>query len=193
MDSSDGRDMTINTLNSPKMLMLHNANVDRINLLQDHVNNSRRWNCKPELSDFIPRVAVITSSKGSVGKTTTTANIGLSLARLGFSIVAIDVNVGLRKLLLGLENRINYIVIKVLNGNCYLVRDNRLSNFKLNTSRTSACQPSGWSCFHLRPAKSPNLMARAVTAPHCSAKEVVVVEPLLLRPKHGTRVFVKLR
>ncbi|KAE8705292.1 putative septum site-determining protein MinD [Hibiscus syriacus] len=63
----------------------------------------------------MPRVVVITSGKGGVGKTTTTANVGLSLARLGFFVVAIDADVGLRNLdlLLGLENRVNYTVIEI--------------------------------------------------------------------------------
>ncbi|BAU02264.1 hypothetical protein VIGAN_11175800 [Vigna angularis var. angularis] len=96
-----------------------------------------QWNRKPELSGTTPRVTVITSGKGGVGKTTTTANIGLSLARFGFSVVAIDADVGLRNLdlLLGLENRVNYTVIEVLNGDCRLdqalVRDKRWSNFEL--------------------------------------------------------------
>lgn len=82
-------------------------------------------------------MAVITSGKGGVGKTTSTANIGLSLARFGFSVVAIDADVGLRNLdlLLGLENRVNYTVVEVLNGDCRLdqalVRDKRWSNFEL--------------------------------------------------------------
>ncbi|CAA0831013.1 Putative septum site-determining protein minD homolog- chloroplastic [Striga hermonthica] len=96
-----------------------------------------QYNRKPELSGETPRVVVITSGKGGVGKTTTTANIGLSLARLGFSAVAIDADVGLRNLdlLLGLENRVNYTVVEVLNGDCRLdqalVRDKRWSNFEL--------------------------------------------------------------
>ncbi|KAK8971000.1 hypothetical protein KSP40_PGU006948 [Platanthera guangdongensis] len=54
-----------------------------------------------------------------MGKTTTTANIGLFLARLGFSVVAIDAEVGLRNLnLLGLKNRVNYTAVEVLNGDC---------------------------------------------------------------------------
>ncbi|CAA0830034.1 FAD/NAD(P)-binding oxidoreductase family protein [Striga hermonthica] len=71
-------------------------------------------NRKLQLSGETPHVVVITSSKG--GKTTTTANIGHSLARLGFFVVAIDANVGLRNLnlLIGLENRIKYTVIEVL-------------------------------------------------------------------------------
>ncbi|XP_004513184.1 septum site-determining protein minD homolog, chloroplastic [Cicer arietinum] len=96
-----------------------------------------QWNRKPQLSGETPRVVVVTSGKGGVGKTTTTANIGLSLARLGFSVVAIDADVGLRNLdlLLGLENRVNYTVVEVLNGDCRLdqalVRDKRWSNFEL--------------------------------------------------------------
>ncbi|CAL0303366.1 unnamed protein product [Lupinus luteus] len=96
-----------------------------------------QWNRKPQLSGETPRVVVVTSGKGGVGKTTTTANMGLSLARLGFSVVAIDADVGLRNLdlLLGLENRVNYTVVEVLNGDCRLdqalVRDKRWSNFEL--------------------------------------------------------------
>ncbi|KAL0317827.1 UNVERIFIED_CONTAM: putative septum site-determining protein minD, chloroplastic [Sesamum angustifolium] len=96
-----------------------------------------QYNRKPQLAGETPRVVVITSGKGGVGKTTTTANIGLSLARLGFSAVAIDADVGLRNLdlLLGLENRVNYTVVEVLNGDCRLdqalVRDKRWSNFEL--------------------------------------------------------------
>ncbi|PKU68372.1 putative septum site-determining protein minD homolog, chloroplastic [Dendrobium catenatum] len=96
-----------------------------------------QWNRKPQLAGETPRVVVITSGKGGVGKTTTTANIGLSLARLGFSVVAIDADVGLRNLdlLLGLENRVNYTAVEVINGDCRLdqalVRDKRWPSFEL--------------------------------------------------------------
>lgn len=92
---------------------------------------------KPQYSGTPPRVVVITSGKGGVGKTTTTANLGISLARHGFSVVAIDADVGLRNLdlLLGLENRVNYTLVEVLNGDCRLdqalTRDKRWSNFEL--------------------------------------------------------------
>jgi len=68
------------------------------------------------------RVIVITSGKGGVGKTTTTSNIGMSLARLGYSTLLIDADVGLRNLdlLLGLENRIIYTGQDVLNASCRL-------------------------------------------------------------------------
>jgi septum site-determining protein MinD len=53
---------------------------------------------------------VITSGKGGVGKTTTTANIGTALAMQGFRVVLVDADIGLRNLdvVLGLENRIVY-------------------------------------------------------------------------------------
>ena len=91
------------------------------------------------------RVIVITSGKGGVGKTTTTSNIGMSLARLGHSTLLIDADVGLRNLdlLLGLENRIVYTGLDVLNETCRLeqavIKDKRqckLSFFPLSSNRT---------------------------------------------------------
>lgn len=96
-----------------------------------------QWNRRPQLAGETPRIVVITSGKGGVGKTTTTANIGLALARLEFKVVAIDADVGLRNLdlLLGLENRVNYTAMEVLNGECRLdqalIRDKRWVNFEL--------------------------------------------------------------
>lgn len=68
------------------------------------------------------RVIVITSGKGGVGKTTTTSNIGMALARLGYSTLLVDADVGLRNLdlLLGLENRIIYTGLDVLAETCRL-------------------------------------------------------------------------
>jgi septum site-determining protein MinD len=90
------------------------------------------------------RVIVITSGKGGVGKTTTTSNIGMSLARLGYSTLLIDADVGLRNLdlLLGLENRIIYTGLDVLNKTCRLeqaiIQDKRqpkLAFFPLSSNR----------------------------------------------------------
>jgi septum site-determining protein MinD len=90
------------------------------------------------------RVIVITSGKGGVGKTTTTSNIGMSLARLGHPTLLIDADVGLRNLdlLLGLENRIIYTGLDVLNKTCRLeqaiIKDKRQSNlafFPLSSNR----------------------------------------------------------
>src|SRR5579864_492150 len=62
------------------------------------------------------RAIVVTSGKGGVGKTTTTANLGTALAQRGASVVLIDADVGLRNLdiVLGLENRVKYHVLDVL-------------------------------------------------------------------------------
>ena len=63
-------------------------------------------------------IIVITSGKGGVGKTTTTANIGVGLARLGKKVVVIDTDLGLRNLdvVMGLENRIVYNLVDVIAG-----------------------------------------------------------------------------
>ena len=68
------------------------------------------------------RVIVITSGKGGVGKTTTTSNLGMALARLGHKTLLVDADVGLRNLdlLLGLENRVIYTGFEVLNKTCRL-------------------------------------------------------------------------
>ena len=66
------------------------------------------------------RTIVITSGKGGVGKTTATANIGSALAMRGNKVVVIDTDIGLRNLdvIMGLENRIVYDLVNVLEGKC---------------------------------------------------------------------------
>ena len=69
---------------------------------------------------FMSEVIVITSGKGGVGKTTSTANIGIGLARMNKKVVLIDTDIGLRNLdvVMGLENRIVYNLVDVTEGNC---------------------------------------------------------------------------
>ena len=88
-------------------------------------------------------VIVITSGKGGVGKTTTTANIGMGLAQMNKRVVMVDTDIGLRNLdvVLGLENRIIYNLVDVIEGNCRLkqalIRDKRYPNlFLLPSAQT---------------------------------------------------------
>lgn len=83
------------------------------------------------------KVIVITSGKGGVGKTTTTANIGTALAMMDNRVCLIDADIGLRNLdvVMGLENRIVYDIVDVVEGNCRLeqalIRDKRNNNLFL--------------------------------------------------------------
>jgi septum site-determining protein MinD len=68
------------------------------------------------------KVVTVTSGKGGVGKTTATANLGVALARMGKRVVMIDADIGLRNLdvVMGLENRIVYDLVDVVEGRCKL-------------------------------------------------------------------------
>ncbi|MBE3579826.1 septum site-determining protein MinD [Caldanaerobacter subterraneus] len=80
---------------------------------------------------------VITSGKGGVGKTTTTANIGTYLAMKGYKVALVDTDIGLRNLdvVMGLENRIVYDIVDVVEGQCRLkqalIRDKRFDTLYL--------------------------------------------------------------
>lgn len=82
-------------------------------------------------------VIVVTSGKGGVGKTTTTANIGTGLAVIGKKVVLLDTDIGLRNLdvVMGLENRIVYDIVDVVTGNCRLkqalIKDKRFEDLFL--------------------------------------------------------------
>jgi septum site-determining protein MinD len=99
------------------------------------------------------KVVVVTSGKGGVGKTTTSANVAAGIAMLGHKTVAIDFDVGLRNLdlVLGCERRVVYDFVNVLKGEAKLsialVRDRRIDNlFVLPASQTrdkDALDPEG--------------------------------------------------
>lgn len=82
-------------------------------------------------------VVTVTSGKGGVGKTTATANLGVALAELEQRVVCVDADIGLRNLdvVLGLENRIVYDLVDIVEGRCKLrqamIRDKRLSSLYL--------------------------------------------------------------
>jgi septum site-determining protein MinD len=109
------------------------------------------------------QVVTITSGKGGVGKTTATANLAAALAASGQKVVCIDADIGLRNLdvVLGLENRIVYDLVDVVEGRCRLrqamIRDKRLPELYLipaaQTRDKSAISPSDMVrlCDELRP------------------------------------------
>ncbi len=83
------------------------------------------------------KVIVVTSGKGGVGKTTTTANVGTALALLGKTVVVVDADVGLRNLdiVMGLESRVVYTSMDVIDKQCELnkalVKDRRVDGLTL--------------------------------------------------------------
>ena len=92
---------------------------------------------------MVGRAIVVTSGKGGVGKTTTSANISMALAKLGKKVVVVDGDTGLRSLdlILGLENRIVYNLVDVVEGTCdlkkALIRDKRVDGlYLLPTAQT---------------------------------------------------------
>ena len=83
------------------------------------------------------KAIVVTSGKGGVGKTTTVANLGTGLALMGRRVCMVDADIGLRNLdvVMGLENRIVYDLVDVVEGHCKLrnalIKDKRVENLFL--------------------------------------------------------------
>lgn len=117
-----------------KLFSFKNKSFNDIGKSEQFVENQT---IKVEDNSQKARVLVITSGKGGVGKTTATANLGMSMARLGYRIALIDADIGLRNLdlLLGLENRVLYTAMDILEGQCRLdqalIRDKRWKNLSL--------------------------------------------------------------
>jgi septum site-determining protein MinD len=124
---------------------------------------------------------VITSGKGGVGKTTTTANLGVALARLGKSVILVDADIGLRNLdvVMGLENRIVYHIVDVVHGKCppekALIKDRRVDNlFLLPASQTDE-----------KESVTPQQMRDLVTVLKAGADYVIIDCPAGI--EHGFR------
>lgn len=109
------------------------------------------------------QVITLSSGKGGVGKTTAVANIGVALALDGLKVACVDGDIGLRNLdvVMGLENRIVYDIVDVIEGRCKLrqamIRDKHLPNLYLipaaQTRDKTAVSPSDMTrlCNDLRP------------------------------------------
>lgn len=108
------------------------------------------------------KVVTVTSGKGGVGKTTAVANLGIAMAADGHNVVCVDADIGLRNLdvVLGLENRIVYDLVDIVEGRCRLrqamIRDKRLPHLFLipaaQTRDKTAISPSDMVrlCYELR-------------------------------------------
>ena len=108
------------------------------------------------------KVLVVTSGKGGVGKTTSTAALGAALAQTGEKVVVIDFDVGLRNLdlVMGAERRVVFDLINVVQGvaklSQALIRDKRLENLWLlpaSADQGQGCpdRRGGWK-YYRRPA-----------------------------------------
>jgi len=138
-------------------------------------------------------VVTITSGKGGVGKTTATANIAIALAELNKKVVCIDGDIGLRNLdvVMGLENRIIYDIIDVIEGRCKLkqamIRDKRMEELYLlpaaQTRDKNALDPKDMVsiCNDLKPdfdwilIDSPAGIERGFQNAIAPADEVIVI------------------
>ena len=93
------------------------------------------------------RKIVVTSGKGGVGKTTVTVNLGVALANLGQKVVLVDADFGLNNLdvVIGIENKIDYDIVDVIDGRCRLKQalvstDNHKNLFVLSSgSGVNSC------------------------------------------------------
>jgi len=139
------------------------------------------------------KTITITSGKGGVGKTTATANLGVALALMGKRVVTIDADIGLRNLdvVMGLENRIVYDLVDVVEGQCRLrqamIRDKRLSELYLipaaQTRDKTAVSPQDMIrvCDELRPnfdyilVDSPAGIERGFQNAVAPADEILIV------------------
>src|SRR6476620_10352228 len=124
------------------------------------------------------KVLVVTSGKGGVGKTTSTAALGAALAQLGEKVVVVDFDVGLRNLdlVMGAERRVVFDLINVVQGvaklSQALIRDKRLENlWLLPASQTCAPNVTGFSATARR-ASSGGRCSRCATPTRRSSSPI---------------------
>ena len=108
------------------------------------------------------RIVVITSGKGGVGKTTVTSSLGAALALQGKRVAVVDMDIGLRNLdvVMGLENRIIFNIVDVIQGKCKLkqalIKDRRINNLYLlpasQSDEKNVIKPENmkWICNKLK-------------------------------------------
>ena len=123
------------------------------------------------------RVVVVTSGKGGVGKTTSTAALGAALARTGQNVVVIDFDVGLRNLdlVMGAERRVVFDLINVVQGTAKLsqalIRDKRIETLCLLPPRAESNRVIS-KCFRARRADRRQQLLAAVPTQRCLRKKI---------------------
>lgn len=153
------------------------------------------------------RKLVITSGKGGVGKTTVTANLGIQLANKGYKVVLVDADIGLNNLdvVMGIENKVSYDVMDVLENKCKisqaLVRDAFYENlFVLPSTRINSGKKITGAEFKLVVEKLKSADFVLIDCPAgidigfhravCSASEAyVVVTPALSSVRDSDKVL----
>lgn len=153
------------------------------------------------------RKIVVTSGKGGVGKTTVTANLGIQLASRGAKVVLVDADIGLNNLdvVMGVENKVSYDVMDVIEGRCKisqaLIRDALYQNlFVLPSTRINGKKKISGAEFKLVIEKLKSADFVIIDCPAgidvgfhravCGATEaLVVVTPALSSVRDGDKVL----